>query len=95
VSAISDDDQIDIGFLREVEDCAMCRTVGSLPDGQFGVEAFRAKLFDDALENDRDVVVRIGKEFRAGDSRSLDVQDQQSRFVRTGKFLRNGEGLTC
>jgi hypothetical protein len=50
VSAISDDDQVDIGFLREVDDCTMCCTVGSLPDSQFGVDPFRAKLFDDALE---------------------------------------------
>ena len=93
--AVSDDDQVDIGFLGEVENCAMCRTVGSLTDSQFGVDAFRAKLFDNALETDRDVVVRIGKESRAGNSRLLNVQDQQSRFVRTGEFLRNGEGLTC
>ena len=95
MSAISDDDQVDIGFLREVEDCTMCCTVGSLSDSQFGVDAFRAKLFDDALETDRDVVVHIGKEPRAGDSRFLDVQDQQSRFVRTGELFRNGERPTC
>ena len=93
--AISDNDQVDIGFLGEVENCAMCRTVGSLPDSQFGVDAFRAKLFDNTLETARDVVVPIGKEPRAGYSRLLDVQDQQPRFVRTCEFLRNGERLTC
>jgi hypothetical protein len=95
VPAISDDDQVDIGFLGEVENCAMCRTVGSLSDSQFGVDVFRAKLFDNALEIDRDVVVHIGKEPRARDSRLLNVQDQQSRFVRTGELFRNGERLTC